>query len=161
MPLQRPVHPALAPNAACCAVWPQPAAAGAFQARQHRRTDRATRRTIMPPSAVAGAAARGSGAALNQAVRAGKVLTGLFLNSASPLVAEQLATLPYDYMLVGAAHAASSGAWKQDPIPAHAWPPFAAHPPIGLLHVHKEMISIQAWIPLNNCSEASTAPCPR
>lgn len=77
----------------------------------------------MPPSAVAGAAARGSGAALKQAVRAGKVLTGLFLNSASPLVAEQLATLPYDYMLVGAAHAASSGALGP---PAHAWPLLAA-----------------------------------
>ncbi len=57
----------------------------------------------MPPLAAAGAAAaRGTGAALKQAVRSGKVLTGLFVNSASPLVAEQLAMLPYDYMLVRA-----------------------------------------------------------
>ncbi|KAI7839070.1 hypothetical protein COHA_007212 [Chlorella ohadii] len=60
----------------------------------------------MPPLAAAGAAAaRGTGAALKQAVRSGKVLTGLFVNSASPLVAEQLATLPYDYMLVDIQHA--------------------------------------------------------
>jgi hypothetical protein len=58
----------------------------------------------MPPSAAA-AAARNAGAALKQAVRSGKVLTGLFLNSASPLVAEQLAMLPYDYMLVDIQHA--------------------------------------------------------
>lgn len=39
---------------------------------------------------------------LKEAVRAGEPLFGLFLNSASPLVAEQLATIEgYDYMLVG------------------------------------------------------------
>lgn len=45
-------------------------------------------------------ACRSAGAELKAAVRAGRPLFGLFLNSASPLAAEQLATLPYDYMLV-------------------------------------------------------------
>ncbi|KAL4433090.1 hypothetical protein ABPG77_006517 [Micractinium sp. CCAP 211/92] len=43
---------------------------------------------------------------LKEAVRAGEPLFGLFLNSASPLVAEQLATIEgYDYMLVDIQHA--------------------------------------------------------
>jgi 2-keto-3-deoxy-L-rhamnonate aldolase RhmA len=39
-------------------------------------------------------------AAFKKAVREGKPLFGLFLGSSSPLVAEQLAYLQYDYMLV-------------------------------------------------------------
>ena len=52
-------------------------------------------------AAAAAASARANRAAFKAAVRQGKPLFGLFLNSASPLVAEQLATLDYDYMLVG------------------------------------------------------------
>ena len=52
--------------------------------------------------ASAGAAARGPAAAVFKArLRAGSPLFGIFLNSASPLVAEQLAMLDYDYLLVG------------------------------------------------------------
>ncbi len=49
---------------------------------------------------MAAAAAQSSRAAFKAAVRQGTPLFGLFLNSASPLVAEQLGTLDYDYMLV-------------------------------------------------------------
>ena len=48
------------------------------------------------------AAARGHAAAACKArLRAGSPLFGIFLNSASPLVAEQLGMLDYDYLLVG------------------------------------------------------------
>lgn len=52
------------------------------------------------PVGTVAAAAVGSGAALKAAVRRGDILTGLFLNASSPLVAEQLAHLDYDYLLV-------------------------------------------------------------
>ena len=97
----------------------------------------------MPPLAAAGAAAaRGTGAALKQAVRSGKVLTGLFVNSASPLVAEQLATLPYDYMLVSASILPTL-------LPAHACPPLA-----GLCAVACEPPGIPLPCPALLCAPA-------
>ena len=90
----------------------------------------------MPPAAAAGAAAaRGGGAAFKAAVRAGHVLTGLFLNSASPLVAEQLATLPYDYMLAseGGVHTECT----QPPCPPWLQPAGAAPPAVVCMAWHR------------------------
>lgn len=56
-------------------------------------------------SAAAGPLAPASRAAFKAAVRGGQPLLGLFLNSASPLAAEQLAQLDYDYLLVDIQHA--------------------------------------------------------
>ena len=69
--------------------------------------------------ASAGAAARGPAAAAFKArLRAGSPLFGIFLNSASPLVAEQLAMLDYDYLLVGGPQ--ELGAGRSD-LPCGRW----------------------------------------
>lgn len=68
-----------------------------------RRASRPLRRTAVAAAATPAASSR---AAFKADVRAGKPLFGLFLDSASPLVAEQLANIEgFDYMLVDVQHA--------------------------------------------------------
>ena len=104
-------------------------------------------------SAAAGPLAPASRAAFKAAVRGGQPLLGLFLNSASPLAAEQLAQLDYDYLLVswgqGLARAGCSAAWglarlshASSSCPASA--PRLALPPAPVCHASKnEQVDIQ------------------
>lgn len=63
------------------------------------RGSRCRSRPMAAAASAATPAGRGAaGAALKAAVRAGRPLFGLFINSASPLVAEQLAMLDFDYL---------------------------------------------------------------
>ena len=68
--------------------------------RQPRRCNSAMASAASGGTASALAARAAANASLKQRVRAGQPLFGLFINSASALVAEQLATLNFDYMLV-------------------------------------------------------------